>query len=83
MSGASEDRWDERLVCYVVSLAYDFRGRTGRLDMIAHNCCDMGRCVAIFRGIDPEVAVIETYAGGERDTIFRKQGKEWRAFLPG
>lgn len=82
MNKTSDDRWDERMMCFVVALVYDFRRRTGRLDMIAGNCCDYNGCIAIFEGIDPEVATIMTYAGGEPDTIYRKEGKEWIAFFP-
>lgn len=83
MNKTSDDRWDERLKCFVVSLAYGFLSRTGRLDMIADNCCDFSGCLSIFEKIDPEVDTIMTYAGGEPDTIYRKEGKEWNAFLPG
>jgi hypothetical protein len=72
----------ERLKCEVVSLAYDFRSHTGELYMADGHCCDMTGCVALFEGIDPKVTAINTYSGDEADTMYRKGGEEWKAFLP-
>lgn len=73
---------DERLLCEVVSLDYDFREHTGRLYMPEFNCCDMTGCLGVFRGIDPEVALIQTYSGDRPDTIYRRKGTEWTAYWP-
>lgn len=77
-----EEVWQERLMCSVVSLDYDFRERTGRLCMARGNCCDMKGCLDLFRGIDPKVKVIATFSGEKRDTVYRKENKQWNAYLP-
>ena len=46
-------------------------------------CCDMCGCIALFEGVDPNVALIETFAGGERDTAFRRPKTGWEAISPG
>ena len=35
--------------------------------------------IALFEGVDPNVALIETFAGGERDTAFRRPKTGWEA----
>jgi hypothetical protein len=82
MSRSKRTAWDERLVCDVISLAYDFRSQTGELYFPGGNCCDMSGCVAVFEGIDPKVTAINTYSGDEAETMCRKEGKKWNAFLP-
>jgi hypothetical protein len=81
-TATTKDLFDRRIKCSVVSLAYDFASHVGRLDMERYNCCDMGGCLALFRGIDPKVKAIHTYAGGKPDTIYRREGKEWGAYWP-
>jgi len=81
----TEGKWDERLVCRVQHLSYDFRTRTGELHFPECNCCDMGGAVALFRAIDPDVRLIRTFAGGRPDTVYRfnvGDSGEWSAFLP-
>ena len=43
----------------------------------------MRGCIALFEGVDPNVALIETFAGGERDTAFRRPKTGWEAISPG
>lgn len=74
--------YDERLMCEVVSLVYDFRRRTGELYLPDANCCDMTGCVELFEAIDPKVVAIDTRSGDRADTAYRKEGAEWKAFLP-
>ena len=78
-----EGMWDERLKCHVQQVAYDTRTRTGRLDFPEACCCDMTGAIQLFSAIDPEVPVIETFAGGEADTVFRfnPTSREWTTFL--
>jgi hypothetical protein len=76
-----EGTWDDRLVCRVRWMTYDFRSRTGRLDFPAGDCCDMTGAVSIFTAIDPEVRAIETYAGGEPDVFYRRNGRGWSAYV--
>ena len=77
----SRTSWDERLKCGVVSLAYDFRSRTGQLYLPDGHCCDMTGCIALFQAIDPDVTAIKTYSGDKADTAYRKKGTEWKALL--
>lgn len=81
MSEPTEDTWDERLKCHVVSLTYEFHTHTGQLYLLDGDCCDMTGCVALFEGIDPEVKAIKTYSGDKADTVYRKKGTEWNALL--
>jgi hypothetical protein len=73
---------DERLMCHVTSLAYDFLGHSGQLYLLDGDCCDMRGCVALFEEIDPKVTSISTYAGDKTDTLYRKEGKKWHALTP-
>jgi hypothetical protein len=82
--GTRDGKSDKRLVCRVQQLSYDFRTWTGRLDFPAGNCCDMSGAISIFTAIDPDVRVIETFAGGNADTIYRLSGEgrgEWEALM--
>ena len=81
MSEPTRAIWDKRLKCNVVSLTYDFRSRTGQLYLLDGDCCDMTGCVDLFEAIDPTVTAIDTYSGDEADTVYRKQGTEWRALI--
>lgn len=72
-------KWDERLVCYVSSISYDFEKRHGVLKMPADSCCDMTACINLFLDIDRQVELVETFAGRERDTSYRLQNGSWRA----
>jgi hypothetical protein len=82
MINSTEAVWDERLMCHVVALDYVFSSHTGQLFMSDGGCCDMTGCVALFAGIDPQVTAIDTYSGDEIDTMYRKDGNAWTAFLP-
>ena len=82
MSKSSSGIWNDRLMCNVVSLTYDFRSHTGQLYLSDGDCCDMTGCVAIFEGIEPKVTAINTHSGDQSDTMYRKEGTEWRALLP-
>jgi hypothetical protein len=82
MSKPTSAPWDERLKCHVVSLAYDCCSHTGQLYLLDGDCCDMTGCVALFKGIDPKVTAINTYSGDKADTVYRKEGTEWKALLP-
>jgi hypothetical protein len=79
MSKPTKALWDERLMCDVISLGYDFHSRTGRLYMAHGNCCDMTGCVELFEAIDSEAEAIHTYSGDKADTAYRREGKKWKA----
>lgn len=81
MSKQIKAPWDDRLMCHVVSLAYDFRSHMGQVYMLDGNCCDMTGCLSLFQGIDPKVTAIETYSGDKADTVYRKEDEEWSAFV--
>lgn len=63
----------------VVSLSYEFIDHTGRLDMPEGCCCDMNGCIRLFKRIDRAVRSIETYAGGQADTVYYLSGGLWMA----
>jgi hypothetical protein len=42
----------------------------------------MDGCVALFEGVDPQVTAIDTFAGNQADTMYRKEGSQWNAVLP-
>ena len=73
--------WDERLMCHLQQMAYDARTGVGRLDFPAGECCHMPAALDLFTAIDPHVQVIETFSGGEPDTVYRRDGDRWTAFL--
>ncbi len=79
MSTPRRDIWDDRLICNVVSLGYDFHTHTGKLYLREGDNCDMRGCVALFEGIDPNVTAINTYSGDQADMMYHKEGKEWNA----
>jgi hypothetical protein len=80
-----DGKWDSKLQCAVQKLQYDFRTKTGRLEFPEGDCCDMSGAISLFAAIDKDVRVIDTYAGGKPDTIYRRgQGsEEWVVFLRG
>lgn len=69
MSNASPCRTarKERSTRGVLSLAYDFGTRAGRIDFQAGDVCDLASCIGLFRGIDPDVRCIDTFSGGALD----------------
>jgi hypothetical protein len=78
-----DGKWDDKLQCRVQHVAYDFCTRTGRLYFPVGNCCDMTGAIRLFTAIDPDVHLIETFAGGEPDTFYRCNvgDREWTAFM--
>ena len=65
--------------CFVRSLAYDFRLRSGTLILEDGSCTSMVGCIALFKKIDPNVEVILTVAGGRRDFAYGIIDGEWQA----
>ncbi len=75
--------WHVSLQCHVTGLTYDFVNCEGRLDMAPSSCCDMQGCIELFKSISPEVRLIETFAGGLRDTLYlRGRDSGWAALSP-
>ena len=67
--------------CSVLSMAYNFTTRTGKLFMVEGDCCDMSACIEFFMRIDPLVLQIRTFSGGKKDTAYkRREDRDWRAF---
>ena len=79
MSTAPEAVWDEKLMCYVISLDYNFCAREGQLFMEAGDCCDTSSCISQFESIDPNVKSIQTYSGKQKDAKYLKEGDDWKA----
>ena len=74
----NDEAYHTGLQCCVLTVRYDYRTRHARLDMEDGDCCDMTGCIAFFKAIDPQVRMIETFSGPERDTSYVKQGDSWR-----
>jgi hypothetical protein len=80
MSDKIETNFSLELLCDVVSVYYDFGERTGKLVMGDQQCCTMDGCIAMFRRIDPDVRLINTYAGKIADTSYmRDMEGRWTA----
>jgi hypothetical protein len=73
--------FDSRLVCFVERLSYDFISRTGDIHFPPDNCCDAKGVIKLFKGIDPKVSRINTFAGGIRDTYYCLQSGVWQPYL--
>jgi len=73
---------DERLMCRVNNLTYDFQTHSGELFLPESNCCDMTGCKALFESIDSQVIEIKTHAGNDPDVVYRKTNDGWKALLP-
>jgi hypothetical protein len=59
------------LGCEVHTVAYDFRTKAGSLDVQGGKSCDMQAAIDLFELIDPEVRLIQIYAGERTDERFR------------
>ena len=68
----SEAVWVRALQTSVLSLAYDFRSRTGTLYMPPDCCTDMSGAIALFKRIDPRVLRVVTMAGEREDTKYER-----------
>lgn len=74
------NRFDERLMCDVRELNYDFTSRTGTIMIGDGNCTDMQGCIGLFCAIDCEVLSIETIALGEHErTVYVRINGEWES----
>lgn len=73
-----------KLMCQVSRIEYNFDTKIGAVFMPEHNCTDMAGCIALFKGIDPQVLTIKTYAGGVADTMYMRSSVRvrWLAKLP-
>ena len=71
--------WDERLMCGVERLSYDFATRKGVVVFPRGDCCDFRGCLRLFEAIDPGVVAIDTWSGDRPDTIYRKRGGTWES----
>ncbi|MGA0615619.1 hypothetical protein [Paracoccus sp. KR1-242] len=72
--------FEPRLQCYVSELRYDWNTRRGVLHMPEEgDCTDMKACINLFRAIDPEVKLIETFGGGVPDTVYHRKRDRWSA----
>lgn len=78
----NRSKHDNRLVCGVRELTYDFRTRVGRLHLPDLECCDMAGCLEIFTHIDPDVTRIETFSGRRPDTVYQRVDGTWTAYWP-
>ena len=74
--------FDDRLLCEVNSIHYDFRRKIGGLELPDGHACDMRGCISMFEAIDRQVIAIVTFSGDERDTVYLRRDGEWKAFPP-
>ena len=72
-------RHHKKFQCEVLRLSYDFASRAGIVEFPENDCCDMDGAITVFSAIDPEVISIRTYAGGKKDTVYRKIKGEWHS----
>ena len=69
------------MMCEVTRISYDFDTRIGRVDMAESTCVDMSGCLGFFERIDPNVELIETFAGLKSDTIYKRGANGWDVAL--
>jgi hypothetical protein len=72
--------WHEGLVTFVQGADYDKAHKAGKLFMGKRCCCHMRGCIEAFCKIDPDVSLIETFAGEVPDTIYQRIDGRWCAF---
>lgn len=79
-------KFDNRTMCEILSLDYDFETHSGNLYMGPSSATDMGGCIEIFTGIDPKVQEIKTWRTMNtekvKDTFYVKKNSDWHAVLP-
>jgi hypothetical protein len=71
-------QWSSGLQCGWISWTVVDDGIL-RLDMPDANCCDMRGAIKTAEALCPMVWRIDTYAGGEPDTMYLLHGSEWKA----
>ncbi len=75
---------DDRLMCAVQSLTYDFRSKTGHLRLEDGHCTDATGCIRFFEQIDPAVETVVTWSGTRRDTSYQRSERgDWTAQAAG
>ena len=68
------------LMCEPLRMEYDFTRRRGLLFMANGDCCDMDGCISIFKAIDQDVTLIETWSGEMPDTYYARTSTDaWQA----
>jgi hypothetical protein len=67
-------------MCRVLRLDYCFATRTARLFFPPYQFCDMAGAIKLVTAIDGAAVLIETYAGREADTVYRRPHSraDWR-----
>lgn len=73
----------KQLQCCVRRVSYDFESKAGRVDMVDGSCTDYTGCIEFFKALDPDVTLIETFAGGQKPvTRYERVANKWIANLP-
>ena len=77
--------FDERLMCSVNRLEYDFRTKVGIIEFVGADCCHMPAAVALFEAIDPGVLTVRTYNEQGADVMYCRGSveREWGAHRGG
>ena len=69
--------WD--FGCNVIEIRIDVNKKNGFLILPEMNYPDMTSTIRCFTSADPEIEVIQTYVGGELDTVYFKLDGKWQA----
>lgn len=67
------------LMCEVLSMTIDFVEKSGMLFVPAGHCPDMGRTIALFKTVFPQIQSIETISGLNEDVKYCLQNNKWVA----
>jgi hypothetical protein len=72
--------YNNTLGCRVMTLAYDFCGRMGKLTIDRADHCDANAALMMFHALDRDVAQVNVFAGderGRRDRAYIRIGGKW------
>jgi hypothetical protein len=69
------------VMCNVSEIRIDVDAKRGGLFLPEMNYPDMSSTIRCFTSVDPEIEVIETFVGGEPDTMYIKIDSEWQAIV--
>lgn len=75
--------FDDLLMCFVVSLEYDFVAKTGHIALPEGQRWDMTGCIRKFEKIDCNVLTIVVQSGSRlAHMVYQRQGGRWSAQQP-
>lgn len=74
--------FDRALWCTPVGFSYLCDRHEGLFFMEENECVEMLACIALFKKLDPDVKIINTFAGATPDTVYVNTATGWKAFDP-